>query len=158
MQAEPFNQFLAGLTPPNLTGINGTLRNYATSIYNSSKSCPFDTPPTNTTTGRLSTSNKHVPGTFDTTTWNRFFWVVQYAVGQGFYVTIDFHFEQEDLQNNATRFAGEWTRLWKDLTALPYYSKYLSGRVFPELANEWDKFGCKWETGVTGRRKWLVVH
>jgi hypothetical protein len=38
-------------------------------------------------------------------------------------------------QNNATLFAGEWRRFWRDLVRLPTYSKYLDGRVFPELAN-----------------------
>jgi hypothetical protein len=71
--------------------------------------------------------------------------VIQYAVGQGFYVTIDFHFEQTNLQTNAALFAGEWRRLWRDLVQLPTYAQHLSGRVFSELANEWDKFGCKWE-------------
>ncbi len=71
--------------------------------------------------------------------------MVQYAVGQGFYVTIDFHFEQQTLQSDPAKFSSEWSRMWRDLAALPAYSKYLAGRVFPELANEWDKFGCKWE-------------
>jgi hypothetical protein len=65
---------------------------------------------------------------------------------QGFYVVIDFHFEQSGLQNNPTLFASEWSRLWTDLVSLPTYGSTLSGRVFPELANEWDKFGCKWDT------------
>lgn len=74
---------------------------------------------------------------------------------QGFYVTVDFHFEQPGLQNNAGRFAAEWRRFWSDLVSLPTYRDRLSGRVFPELANEWDKYGCRWDSGtsskVTGR-------
>lgn len=65
---------------------------------------------------------------------------------QGFYVTIDFHFEQSGLQNNPTLFASAWRRLWTDMVSLPTHSSKLEGRVFPELANEWDKFGCRWDT------------
>ncbi len=50
-------------------------------------------------------------------------------------MTIDYHFEQTNLQNDAALFAGEWRRLWRDFARLPTYSQYLSGRVFPELAN-----------------------
>jgi hypothetical protein len=61
-------------------------------------------------------------------------------------VTIDFHFEQSGLQNNPALFASEWRRLWSDLVSLPTYASKLQGAVFPELANEWDKFGCRWES------------
>lgn len=69
---------------------------------------------------------------------------------QGFYVTIDFHFEQAGLQNNPARFAAEWRRLWTDFISLPTYKGYLDGRVIPELANEWDNFGCRWDTTTGG--------
>lgn len=75
-----------------------------------------------------------------------------FHASQGFYVTIDFHFEQSGLQNNPTLFASEWRRLWSDLVSLPTYNSSLEGRVFPELANEWDKFGCRWDT-AGGRSK-----
>lgn len=67
---------------------------------------------------------------------------------QGFYVVIDFHLEQEGLQNDRLRFAAEWRRLWADIVALPTYASMLSGRVFPELANEWDKYGCRHEAAT----------
>jgi hypothetical protein len=67
-------------------------------------------------------------------------------VPQGFYVNIDFHFEQSGLQNNPTLFASEWRRLWTDLVSLPTYATKLQGALFVELANEWDKFGCRWDT------------
>lgn len=66
---------------------------------------------------------------------------------------MDFHFEQAGLQNNAARFAAEWRRLWTDLVSLPTYRDYLDGRVIPELANEWDKFGCRWDS-TTGGEEW----
>jgi hypothetical protein len=73
---------------------------------------------------------------------------------QGFYVVPEFHFDQAGLQNNATLFANEWRRFWRDFVRLPTYSASLSGRVFPELANEWDKFGCRWNTTTTGGWRW----
>jgi hypothetical protein len=71
---------------------------------------------------------------------------------QGFYVTIDFHFEQSGLQNSPAQFASEWRRLWTDFVSLPTYVSKLQGAVFVELANEWDKFGCRWDT-AGGRSK-----
>lgn len=71
---------------------------------------------------------------------------------QGLYVTIDFHFEQNGLQNSAAALASEWRRLWADLISLPTYNTQLAGRVFPEIANEWDIFGCKWDTASGSER------
>lgn len=71
-------------------------------------------------------------------------------------MTIDFHFEQSGLQNNPTQFASEWRRLWSDLVSLPTYASKLQGAVFPELANEWDKFGCRWDS-AGGRSKQTTV-
>lgn len=73
------------------------------------------------------------------------------ALLQGFYVVPEFHFEQTGLQHSASLFATEWARFWRDFVRLPTYAASLSGRVFPELANEWDKFGCRWETTVKSR-------
>lgn len=64
---------------------------------------------------------------------------------------MDFHFEQPALQNNLQLFVAEWRRFWTDLVSLPTYRDSLSGRVFPELANEWDKFGCRWETATSSK-------
>ncbi len=67
----------------------------------------------------------------------------------------EFHFEQSGLQNNPTLFASEWRRFWKDFVRLPTYNASLAGRVFPELANEWDKFGCRWES--TSASRWRAA-
>lgn len=72
-------------------------------------------------------------------------------------MTIDFHFEQANLQSNPTLFASEWRRLWTDMVSLPTFSSRLSGRVFPELANEWDKFGCRWNApGGPGKHASII--
>lgn len=147
-KADTTTQFRAAVTPP--PSYTTPTTSLPDSAYLSAASCPFTTAPTATKAGALATANMHVPGKQDSSTWNRFFWVVQYAVGQGFYVVADFHFEQSGLQNNATLFASEWRRFWRDFVRLPYYGQHLQGRVFPELANEWDKFGCKWDTTSTG--------
>ncbi len=52
------------------------------SAYLSPTTCPYTTNPTATAQGTITTANMHVPGRQDSTTWNRFFWVIQYAVGQ----------------------------------------------------------------------------
>ena len=52
------------------------------------------------------------------------------------------------LQSDPAAFAGEWRRLWRDLVALPSYQQHLSGRVLPDLANEWSKFGCMWDSAA----------
>jgi hypothetical protein len=64
---------------------------------------------------------------------------------------MDFHFEQPLLQNNLALFVAEWRRFWTDLVSLPTYRDRLSARVFPELANEWDKWGCRWETATASK-------
>jgi hypothetical protein len=80
-QTDTIAQFRQSLTP-DYTAVSPTPNKDVASVYLSPNSCPFDINPTETTQGTLSLSNKHVPGRQDTTTWNRFFWVVQYAVGQ----------------------------------------------------------------------------
>jgi hypothetical protein len=145
LQVETINEFRRALSPT-YTMVSATPRINITAAYLSAASCPYDKLPTATVRGSLTAASKHVPGMQDLNTWNRFFWVVQYAVGQGFYVTIDFHFEQTNLQNNVNLFANEWARLWRDFSRLPYYNTHLAGRVMVELANEWDSFGCKWDS------------
>lgn len=81
MQVDTIGQFRQSLTP-SYTSVSSTPRLNLASIYTSTASCPYDTRPTETAQGRLSTANKHLPGQQDSTTWNRFFWVIQYMVGQ----------------------------------------------------------------------------
>jgi hypothetical protein len=78
-QVDTFQQFRRSLTPTYTTPNAGT---DVTATYLSLNSCGFDSNPTETTQGSMSLSNKHVPGRQDATTWNRFFWLIQYAVGQ----------------------------------------------------------------------------
>ena len=80
-QTDTVRQFRASLTPT-YTSVSSSPVQDVASVYLSPASCPYDTPPTETAQVTLSTSNKHVPGRQDTTTWNRFFWVIQYAVCQ----------------------------------------------------------------------------
>lgn len=75
---------------------------------------------------------------------------------QGFYVDVDFHFEQPELRNDITAFTAQWRRLWRDFARLPYYNTHLAGRVVVELANEWDKFDCKWDTPGSSERLLLL--
>lgn len=78
---DSISQFRKSLTP-DYTGVSSSPSQNVAATYVSPTTCPFDTNPTETTRGSLSTSNKHLPGLQDSTTWNRFFWVIQYAVGQ----------------------------------------------------------------------------
>jgi hypothetical protein len=80
-QADTIRQFRQSLTPT-YTGVSSSPRLNLATNYLSTASCPFDTRPTEAAQGTLSTANKHVPGMQDTTTWNRYFWIIQYAVGQ----------------------------------------------------------------------------
>lgn len=81
MQADSISTLRQSLTPT-YTSVSSSPRLNLASTYLSTASCPFDSRPTETAQGTLSSANKHVPGTQDTTTWNRFFWIIQYAVSQ----------------------------------------------------------------------------
>lgn len=81
LQVDTIDQFTAHLTPT-YTAVSANPSQNVAATYLSTNACPYDTNPTKNTQGFLSLSNKHVPGPQDSTTWNRFFWVIQYAVGQ----------------------------------------------------------------------------
>jgi hypothetical protein len=80
-QADTIRQFRQSLVP-NFTPVSSNPTGNVAAVYTASSSCPFDQVPTETSQGFLSTSNKHVPGRQDPNTYNRFLWVIQYAVGQ----------------------------------------------------------------------------
>lgn len=84
---------------------------------------------------------------------NRYLWMVQYLVGQGFYVVIDFHptkffasSPDTRLYMNSTRFFNEWHKLWTELMTLPTYSTSLRGRLMVDIHNEPDAFNIGWPT------------
>lgn len=81
LQTDTKTQFRASLTPT-YTSVSSRASQNTTTVYLANTSCPYDTRATLANRGSLSVSNKHVPGRQDSTTWNRFMWVVQYAVGQ----------------------------------------------------------------------------
>jgi hypothetical protein len=70
MQVDTTTEFRRSLLPT-YTSVSATPSQDPAAVYLSSTSCPYDTNPTSSATGTLSTSNKHVPGLQDTTTWNR---------------------------------------------------------------------------------------
>jgi len=80
-QTDTVTQFRQSLLPT-YTSVSSNSSQDVAAVYLSPAGCPYDTAPTNTAQGSLSVSSKHVPGKQDSTTWNRFFWVIQYAVGQ----------------------------------------------------------------------------
>jgi hypothetical protein len=69
---------------------------------------------------------------------HRFLWQVQYMVSQGLYVLLDFNSQRgwEHNMPHGQLLARNWGTLWKALTDLPEYKEHMSGRVFPDLANE----------------------
>lgn len=68
----------------------------------------------------------------------RFLWQLQYLVSQGFYVLLDFASarRQEPNMEQPQLLAQNWGNLWRMLVELPEYKEHLSGRIFPDLANE----------------------
>jgi hypothetical protein len=92
--------------------------------------------------------NSYIP--FDTM-WNRYFWTLQYMIGQGAYVVIDFHptkfyasSPDTRLHKDLTRFANSWQGFWRDLMSLPTYNTSIKGRVLVDIHNEPDAFNVGW--------------
>lgn len=75
---------------------------------------------------------------------HRFLWQVQYLVSQGFYVAITHtsYLTRDPNMVDPNMLASNWGNLWRMISELPGYDKYLKGRVFP---------------GVLVLRCWLFV-
>ncbi|BDA42796.1 probable major extracellular endoglucanase [Coccomyxa sp. Obi] len=78
-------------------------------------------------------------------TLNRYLYVIQYYIQQGFYVLVDYHAAPGDTTVSSGNFISDWQTLWTAITALPNFSSQLAGRMFLDLCNEPDGLGLRWE-------------
>ncbi|KAK9833321.1 hypothetical protein WJX81_006148 [Elliptochloris bilobata] len=84
-------------------------------------------------------------------TLDRFLWVIQYLVGSGFYVIIDYHAAALSADAvvcaKVARFRDNWVALFRSIVSLgSVWRNQLAGRLFLELLNEPDILGFRWET------------
>jgi hypothetical protein len=92
------------------------------------------------------------------TTLNRFLYVIQFYIANGFYVAIDFHGGLGEIETdriivaNQTLFSENWLALLKAIQSLPTYQQYLKGRIFFDLLNEPDAFNFAWGVSQTNPR------
>jgi aryl-phospho-beta-D-glucosidase BglC (GH1 family) len=97
-------------------------------------SLPF--PPTRTA-GKC---NDYLP---TTTILDRFVWVVQFYVRNGFYVLIDDHLRED--QTVLTKGAAAWASQWAQLAAALTAGNTTYDRLIIDVLNEPDNFDIRWE-------------
>ncbi|CAL5222447.1 g4812 [Coccomyxa viridis] len=78
-------------------------------------------------------------------TLNRYLFVIQHYVSQGFYVLVDYHAYPGDTTVASGALVSDWKTLWTAITALPTFASELAGRVFLDLINEPDGINVRWE-------------
>lgn len=119
-------QLLANLTNPSVTPANGTsipALSYAPTRGNNM-------------------CNDYLP---NTSTMDRFIWIIDFFARNGFYVLIDDHLREDQTILNSG--VSSWANQWKDLATrikngMPASS---SSKVMFDLLNEPDNFGIRWE-------------
>lgn len=85
----------------------------------------------------------------NTTTWDRFKWVVSFYARNGFYVLIDNHLrEDRTALDNPVHWAKSWAKLVAELRADPA----VKAKLMVDLLNEPDQYGLRWEaqSGLPG--------
>lgn len=84
-------------------------------------------------------SNQYLP---NTTTMNRFLYVIDFFARNGFYVLIDNHTEDNSMTSNQTTWINNWKSLASNIvTNLPTSS---SQRIMYDIRNEPDAVGYNW--------------
>eukprot|EP00884_Botryococcus_braunii_P014337 jgi/Botrbrau1/22904/Bobra.0065s0056.1 len=105
--------------------------------------------PTPEASGRC---NAYLP---NDSTLNRFLWVIQYFVGAGYYVILDWHptaAQPADIAvaSDPVKFRQNWVSLFQAITNTPGWKNgILQGRLMLDLMNEPDVYGMKWEAPTT---------
>ncbi|CAK0786597.1 hypothetical protein CVIRNUC_009811 [Coccomyxa viridis] len=78
---------------------------------------------------------------------DRYIMNVKFLIGQGFYVSMDYHNIAPDaIVSNYTEFIGQWVSLLTDVLAAVPEAK---GRLLLDMINEPDGYGFKWEGSST---------
>lgn len=76
---------------------------------------------------------------------DRFLWVIQKFIDNGFYVVIDYHpMGTEDHPYNVIKFVNAWKSLWTRITNLPDYYTKIAGRILIDIMNEPDSMSLSW--------------
>lgn len=141
----PVINYTAKCTVPSTQAIKGTLTPNS-SVY-SSYIVPSGWAPTNDTpTVQNSVCNSDVP---NNATYDRFIWMCNYYISQGFYVNLDYHSNMNQdvgaLRNesfaNQTAWISNWASLLTDLTKTPANK----GKILVDLINEPDGYNLTWE-------------
>ena len=82
---------------------------------------------------------------FSGSTLERFLWVIQFYVGNGFYVAIDFHpLAGDPNPNNTELFVQNWRTLWQAIVGLPTFEQHLKCVCCPEYLEIHGKTAEKW--------------
>jgi len=141
----PIINYTTKCTVPEVNDIKGTLHPNS-SVY-SQYSVPNGWLPKNDTPAVPNgVCNADLP---NNRTYDRFVWMVNYYVSQGFYVNLDFHsnMNQDVGANrnesfaNQTAWINNWATLLKDLVKTPANK----GKILVDLINEPDGYNLTWE-------------
>lgn len=146
----PIINYTAKCTVPDSDAIKGTLAPNA-SVY-STYSVPEGWLPTNDTPAIVDdVCNADLP---NDETYNRFLWMCDYYISQGFYVNLDYHSnmnqdvgtEKNESFADQAAWINNWATLLEDLLKTPANK----GKILVDLINEPDGYNLTWE-GIPDR-------
>lgn len=87
----------------------------------------------------LGQCNEYLP---NSSTWDRFIWVIKFYASNGFYVLIDNHLREDQTAiNDPSAWVKNWANLVKTLVSDPD----IKNRLMIDILNEPDSFGIRWE-------------
>lgn len=123
---------------PSQSTIQASVTNPSQPVPSTATIPPMIAPPTRVA-GKC---NDYVP---NTSTLDRFVWVVNFFAKNGFYVLIDNHLREDQtaLQNRQ-----EWLELWKDLVGRISQDPLSKKMLMIDILNEPDQFGIRWEASA----------
>lgn len=134
------NDIIKTATDPSISRPNKPGPNPTISLPNMSQGC-----------------NSYIP---DSSTMDRYLWVIQWFIANGYYVLVDFHpMGLEQTSYDVNNFVNSWKWVWSTLACLPNFDDDMKGRVFLDLLNEPDSMNHRWErTHIPGEPDLLPAH
>jgi aryl-phospho-beta-D-glucosidase BglC (GH1 family) len=126
--------YLKQYTVPSLTMIQESVTNPAYPVAEGKIIPPMHAPPL-----YPSVCNDYLP---NTSTFDRFVWVVNFFAENGFYVLIDNHLREDQLVLNDKE---KWIKCWKELVTALSAQPAAKDRLMIDILNEPDNFKIRWE-------------
>jgi aryl-phospho-beta-D-glucosidase BglC (GH1 family) len=128
--------YLVHVPPPGQSEIQASVTNPSVPVSSGKTIPPMVAPPAR----QPGLSNDYLPN--DTTTFDRFLWVVNFFAKNGFYVLIDNHLrEDQTVLENPQQWVQDWVKLVTAISQDPVSRKML----MIDILNEPDNFGIRWE-------------